>query len=142
MVTVRALEPGHLPLLFEIAKKVLSPLWREAEYEYFVKRRDAYNLGLFDGDELLSFVLSLRSGNELDIVAVATAPVVQKKGYAAHLMNWLATDSTVRRIQLEVDCTNEAAVKLYLKSGFQVVGLRKKYYEGKKDAWLMVFKKD
>lgn len=40
-------------------------------------------------------------------------------------------------INLEVSEVNEPAISLYLKYGFEKVGLRKKYYEGKFDAILM-----
>ena len=40
-------------------------------------------------------------------------------------------------INLEVSEINKTAISLYLKYGFEKVGLRKKYYEGKFDAILM-----
>ena len=40
-------------------------------------------------------------------------------------------------INLEVSEINKPAISLYLKYGFEKVGLRKKYYEGKFDAILM-----
>ena len=40
-------------------------------------------------------------------------------------------------ISLEVNEINEPAINLYKKAGFEIVGKRKKYYDGKNDAIIM-----
>lgn len=62
------------------------------------------------------------------------------KGYSKVLLEKLIEISkkTTREIfTLEVSEKNIIAIKLYKKYGFEKVGLRKKYYEGKYDAILM-----
>lgn len=43
---------------------------------------------------------------------------------------------------LEVACTNTAAISLYKKVGFRTVGHRKRYYPNGDDAWLMTWSID
>ena len=43
-------------------------------------------------------------------------------------------------ISLEVNEENDAAINLYKKAGFEEVGIRKKYYNGKNNAIIMTKK--
>ena len=40
-------------------------------------------------------------------------------------------------LTLEVNTKNEIAQDMYLKYGFRNLGIRKKYYDGKEDAYIM-----
>lgn len=140
-VFFRNLNPQDLESVFRIAQGALVPVWSPKDYDYFLSRKDSLNVGLFCDEQLASFILTLKTQDELDIIAIATATGFQKKGLATQLVNQVREESKVGRITLEVDQSNESAVKLYLKCGFQIKGLRKKYYEGKRDAWLMVWER-
>ena len=68
----------------------------------------------------------------------------RKKGVAQDLLeqslNFLAVDNHVQRILLEVRVSNQAAIKLYQKLGFEQIDLRKSYYKDGESA--LVFSKD
>jgi ribosomal-protein-alanine N-acetyltransferase len=81
--------------------------------------------------------LTLLTGTEVDVVSIATRKDAQGKRWARNLLQNVLSLPGIEQAFLEVDPTNEPAVRLYLGTGFQVQGIRKKYYEGKKDAWLM-----
>ncbi len=51
-----------------------------------------------------------------------------------HMMSDLTTDTKI--ITLEVNVTNEAAINLYKKFGFEIVNIRKNYYDNE-DGYLM-----
>jgi len=135
------LSSHHGKDIYQMASEVLVPVWSEKDYLYFLERTDYYNVGLFLSGQLSCGFLSLKLENELDVVAIVCRKEHQKRGLATKLMNHVMLQSDWSRIRLEVDLTNEAAVKLYLKCGFQVVGTRKRYYEGKRDAWLMTWER-
>lgn len=46
-------------------------------------------------------------------------------------------DLNVKELTLEVDVTNEYAIRLYKKFGFKNLGIRKKYYNNSRDAYIM-----
>jgi len=138
----RLLGSADLTSLVEIAQESLVPVWSAKDYEYFLTHPQAFNWGLFsDNHELLCFILSLRTHQEVDIASIACRKSYRRKGLAAYLLSHFLNESQREQAFLEVDLTNEAAVKLYLSHGFQVVGRRKKYYEGKRDAWIMSWAK-
>lgn len=55
----------------------------------------------------------------------------------SNLIEMAKAENGITSITLEVNCNNLPAKKLYEKSGFEVVGLRKKYYNNTDDAIIM-----
>lgn len=49
----------------------------------------------------------------------------------------LCTDFNMKTFTLEVDVFNEPAINLYKKFGFKNLGIRKKYYNNSRDAYIM-----
>jgi ribosomal-protein-alanine N-acetyltransferase len=121
----------------EVASGNIVPAWSQNDYEHFLASPSAVCVGAFSCGEMKAFFLGLLSGEDLDVVAIATDKKEQGKGIASKLLEEVLKSPGILRATLEVDPGNEPAVKLYLSKGFSVVGLRKKYYEGKRDAWLM-----
>ena len=80
--------------------------------------------------------------DEMHILKVAVAPARRKEGIATRLLErcfaWSAEQGAVSA-HLEVRPSNVAAVELYRKLGFEVVGRRPKYYaDTREDALLMM----
>lgn len=136
---IRSIYSSEVDAVFNIAHQDLVPRWAREDYGYFLSQSAGFCLGVFIEKELAAFFLSLMSQKEMDVVAIACASTQRRKGLAFQLLTEALRRSQAERATLEVDPTNEAAVKLYLKAGFLVKGLRKKYYEGKNDAWTMVW---
>ena len=93
-----------------------------------------------EDDDIIGF-----AGIWITPVSVELNNIVVRKdkrgnGYSKILLEkLLEISSKLEReyINLEVSEINKPAISLYLKYGFEKVGLRKKYYEGKFDAILM-----
>jgi len=134
---IRKLTGEDLEKIYSIAQEVLKPLWSKKEYEYFLSQPSSFCWGVDDSEGLACFILTLLTGTEVDLVSIATRKDAQGKRWARNLLQNVLSLPGIEQAFLEVDPTNEPAVRLYLGTGFQVQGIRKKYYEGKKDAWLM-----
>lgn len=77
---------------------------------------------------------------EAQITNIAVSPSFRQKGVASALMDKVienCKDTDVYSITLEVRVSNNAAISMYEKYGFERVGLRPKYYDNKEDALLM-----
>lgn len=89
---------------------------------------------------LTGFVNVWRVGDEVEVLYVATAPARRRTGVASRLMGHViarcAREGTTR-VLLEVRPSNDAAIALYRRFDFEVVGLRKGYYDDGEDALLM-----
>lgn len=78
--------------------------------------------------------------DEGQITNIAVHPKFRKKGIASALMDKMVEKCSVTDVYsltLEVRKSNQAAISLYEKYGFERVGLRPKYYDNKEDAVLM-----
>lgn len=107
------------------------------DFQFFLNHGSAYNVGLWDGRDLIGFAMGLCVRGELDIIAVAVKESVRRNGHGLRLMcEWL-NDERVESASLEVREENIAAIRMYLKLGFGITGRRKKYYDGDKDALVM-----
>jgi ribosomal-protein-alanine N-acetyltransferase len=78
--------------------------------------------------------------DEAFVQTMAVAPSVQRQGVGAQLLEELLGEATRRRharVLLEVRDDNEPAQQLYLRYGFVRTGVRRGYYPGGRDAWVM-----
>lgn len=86
---------------------------------------------------LVRWVLS----DEMQILDVLVHPAARRKGFGLLLMQTALAEAQVlglRKVHLEVRCDNEAALRLYARLNFEVVGRRAKYYnQSGADAVLM-----
>ena len=78
--------------------------------------------------------------DEAFVQTMAVAPGHQGKGVGALLLEDLLTEAARRRktpVLLEVRADNEIAQRLYARHGFTRTGVRRGYYPGGVDAWVM-----
>jgi ribosomal-protein-alanine N-acetyltransferase len=93
------------------------------------------------GGDLLGYAGVMFSGSEADVQTVAVAPSAQGRGVGALLLRELI-DQAARRgvtsVLLEVRADNDVAIALYRRSGFERIGVRRRYYQpGDVDALVM-----
>lgn len=83
--------------------------------------------GIVSGYSIMSIAAA-----EAHVLNLCVHPEVRRLGYGRRLLNALlfkAQDSAVQRIFLEVRPSNQAAIQLYLSTGFEEVGIRPQYYQ-------------
>jgi len=96
-----------------------------------------YVYGYYDNDELVGFIHISKSYETIDIVNIVVDINKRKMGIGYRLIDYVAhLFSDVNNIMLEVRDSNEAAINLYKKYGFEIINVRKKYY-GNEDAIIM-----
>lgn len=79
-------------------------------------------------------------GEEAEILSIGVAPAARRSGAARALLAAIidrARAVGVRRLFLEVDVGNAAAVALYESFAFERIGKRKRYYRNGGDALVM-----
>lgn len=93
-----------------------------------------------EDDDIIGFAGVWITPDDVELNNIVIRKDKRGNGYSKILLEkLLEISSGVGReiITLEVSEINEPAIFLYQKYGFEKVGLRKKYYEGKYDAILM-----
>ena len=88
-------------------------------------------------NEIVGFIGTRTIFNELEIMNIVTRQDKRNKGIASNLLSYVIRKNIVEKINLEVNEHNINAIKLYRKFGFQDIGIRKNYYDGKDDAIMM-----
>lgn len=136
---VRPLLSAHLESVVAIAKESFPLVWAPKEFLYFLEHPCQLNVGLFSptNGELGAYFLGLLVKGELDIISIATKASHRRQGFAEQLLRAVIQIQSVERAFLEVNANNTSAISLYQKCGFQIQGIRKKYYEQRDDALLM-----
>jgi len=85
------------------------------------------------GDRDVGFALARSTGEEAELLLLATRPSGRKRGIGGALLRAVIDEARGRgadTIHLEVRAGNEA-VQLYVREGFAKVGERRSYYRGK-----------
>ena len=100
-----------------------------------------WSCGYTDG--LLGYAVMMLGAGEAHLLNLSVAAPMQRNGYGARLLEHLigvARGYGARLLFLEVRPSNPAARRLYLRFGFQQLGVRKGYYPartGREDALLL-----
>lgn len=115
--------------------------WSSHDFSALLAQENVFALGvrvkpLIGVSRLAGFVLVRFAADEAEILTIAVAPGDRRRGYGRLLM-----EDVIRRLYrehvaslfLEVDRGNKAAVALYGKLGFQIVGRRAGYYTAQQD---------
>ncbi len=85
-----------------------------------------------EGSELMGFALSRIVADEAELLLLAVRPSAQRGGVGGHLLDHFVSSAIARgarRLHLEVRDGN-GALNLYRRSGFTLVGRRRRYYNG------------
>ncbi|MBO7644824.1 MAG: ribosomal protein S18-alanine N-acetyltransferase [Alphaproteobacteria bacterium] len=85
------------------------------------------------------FIVYRTVADEAEIITIGVNPEMRRQGIAITMITIIEKtikNQGIKKIFLEVASTNKPAKKLYEKTGYKVVGIRPKYYDGV-DAILM-----
>jgi ribosomal-protein-alanine N-acetyltransferase len=135
--------PADIDTVFAIAQTAFTLPWPREELALELTR--PYSalrvLRPSPADEVVGFLNHWRLGDELQIMNVAVLPDYQRRGYASALMR--DAEDAARQLRLgsiflEVRRSNIAAIRLYERHAYGIVGVRQRYYaDNLEDALVM-----
>ena len=138
-----AAKESDLERIIEIEKLSFAHPWPKQSFEeelthdlsrFFVLRDE-------DSDIVVAFLNYWIVKDEVHIMNIATHPDWRRKGLARVMLNNLLKSCIALKVilvTLEVRRTNTPAKKLYESYGFEILGVRPKYYQDNEDAIIMV----
>ena len=116
--------------------------WSEQSFADSLKQEEALFLVAEEEGRGFGYIGIYLSFDEGEITNVSVDGVQRNRGIGNALVEQLkkeAKERKVERIFLEVRVSNEPAIHLYEKQGFEKVGSRKNFYEKpREDAWVMM----
>lgn len=142
-MSVIRLEPRFLSGVAALEKAVFKSPWSEKSLELLCSE-SAFGFAALEGDAVIAYGGMLTVLDEGQITNIATHPDCRRQGLAARVLCALLDEARARGIAsvtLEVRVSNAAAIALYEKFGFVVVGKRPRFYtQPTEDALIMQLK--
>ncbi len=142
-VTLRELEWTDLTTLAALEQELFADdAWSEQTWWAELAGRPRRDYVVADADGTIVGYAGLDvAGDVADVMTVATAPAHQHKGIGRLLLDELvrrAVGHGCEALLLEVRADNDAARNLYDRNGFEVISVRRRYYQpGDVDALVM-----
>jgi len=140
-VRIRPLELEDLNAIESIEQRAYPTPWSRSMFASELAKPTSICLGAFEGDDLVGYVINSRYVDAWHVMNVAVDPGRQRRGVATALLERLfeLTRNDERRgYTLEVRVSNEGAIRLYERLGFEPRGIRRGYYtDNREDALIM-----
>jgi ribosomal-protein-alanine N-acetyltransferase len=140
-IKIRILELRDLSAIETIEQKAYPTPWSRSMFASELAKPTSICLGAFEGEDLVGYVINSRYVDAWHVMNVAVAPEHQRRGVATALLERLfelTADDERRGYTLEVRVSNEDAIRLYEKLGFDSRGIRRGYYtDNREDAVIM-----
>lgn len=129
---LRALASADLARVVEIERHTFSDPWSPAAFRDALRQPHIRTLGAFDiAGWLAGYAIASVAADEGEILNIAVDPAARRQGLGARLLEGVLADLEavgVRSVYLDVRRSNEAAIRLYQRAGFEVLGVRAGYY--------------
>jgi ribosomal-protein-alanine N-acetyltransferase len=140
-IEIRILELRDLSAIERIEQKAYPTPWSRSMFASELAKPTSICLGAFEGPDLVGYVINSRYVDAWHVMNVAVDPEHQRRGVATALLERLfelTSDDERRGYTLEVRVSNEDAITLYEKLGFESRGIRRGYYtDNREDAVIM-----
>lgn len=132
LMTIRALYEGDLDSVLEVESASFVEPWSRSLFAEEIAQPNRRYLAAFDGNAVCGYGGVMLVGEDAHVVTLAVAPDYRERGVASRLLMALidaAGAGGARHLTLEVRESNQAALELYRKFGFEPAGTRKGYYK-------------
>ena len=141
LVHIRPLRLDDLDAIERIELRAYPTPWSRSMFASELAKPTSICLGAFDGDRLVGYMINARYVDAWHVMNVAIHPSHRRRGIATALIERLfelTRDDERRGYTLEVRVSNEGAIRLYTRLGFDARGVRRGYYtDNREDALIM-----
>ena len=141
-MTITDVGPRQLDAIEAIENACFSLPWTREQLENQMRADNCVFLAALDenGETVMGYIGLMTVLDEGYISNVAVSSRYRRRGVASALITALVerTKDSLAFLTLEVRESNRAAIGLYQKHGFEIVGKRKNYYDRPKEAALLM----
>jgi ribosomal-protein-alanine N-acetyltransferase len=140
---IRRMQQEDVPHVAELERSVYEFPWSAGIF------RDCLLAGytsvvLEQAREVAGYSIMSVAAGEAHLLNICVTESLRGQGIGSELLHYMigrGRDAGAERLYLEVRPSNKSAIRLYRRSGFEVVGVRRGYYrarDGKEDAIVLV----
>ena len=140
---IREMKMEDVPAIAELEKICFSDPWSADSISSELNNRLSYWLVAVVDGNVVGYVGSQSVLDSADMMNIAVAPEYRRMGIAKALVDALVVylqNNHIRFLLLEVRVSNEPAITLYQKLGFEQVGKRPRYYHNPREDALILRK--
>ena len=141
MITIQPMKKEDISMVVTLEENTFSTPWSYEALEGGGVKDNYYFLVAKQENIVVGYVGMYVVLQEGDITNIAVAKEVQGQGIGTKLLKELlevAKKHGTETINLEVRVSNESAISLYKKHGFEIIGRRKNFYtKPEEDGYLM-----
>ena len=133
------LDPAHAGLIAGMHHVCFAEPWHQRAMAELLVLPGVFGW-LAGGDRPQGFVLARAAADEAEILTLMVLPPYRRLGLAQQLLSRVSEHARMQGVLtlfLEVAASNGAALDLYTKVGFALVGRRPRYYANGGDALMM-----
>ena len=135
---IKRLSKNDIKEIFYLENKCFFDAWNEKMLTSELEKENSFFFGKYIENEMVGYILLNTCIDEAEILKICVDDIDRKKGISNELINYaICNINNINYVNLEVRKSNTPAINLYLKTGFEIVGERKKYYKDNEDAVLM-----
>lgn len=144
MITIRAMDEPDLDTVAEIEAETFSTPWSRSAFQRLIADPGPVRAWVALGnqrDAPVGYAVYWFTVDEGELANIAVAPASRGQGVGKALLEHVigvARRDGVSNLFLEVRASNQVAISLYTRYGFERVGLRRRYYnEPSEDALVL-----
>ena len=129
---IRRMTMEDIPQVVQIENACFSQPWSESSFRDSLSREDTIFLVCENADGITGYMGMYISFDEANITNVAVFPECRKQGIGEKIVSQAkqtVQEMAVNTIFLEVRVSNIPAISLYKKMEFEILGIRKNFYE-------------
>jgi ribosomal-protein-alanine N-acetyltransferase len=138
---IRRLQLHDLAAIEAIERRSYPTPWSRSMFASELAKPSSISLGAYDGDRLVGYLIISRYVDAWHVMNVAVDPDYRRRGIGSTMLERLfelTADDERRGYTLEVRVSNDAAIQLYERLGFEAHGVRRGYYtDNHEDALIM-----
>ena len=138
---LRALTACDINNIVLVEQAAHSHPWSRAHFESSLLSSHQC-LALVLDSAIIAYAITSTAADEAELLNITVAPQYQRQGIGQCLLGHISQsfNATIQTLFLEVRASNQPAIQLYHKLGFNEVGQRPQYYpsaNGREDALIM-----
>jgi ribosomal-protein-alanine N-acetyltransferase len=140
---VRPLLSADLNQVMRIEIDVYPFPWTRGNFEDALRAGYTAWATMHGPGSMIAYAVAMLAVDEAHLLNLSVARPFQRQGYGWRMLEWIAQctrDYGARSLLLEVRPSNEPALRLYQRYGFERIGVRPGYYPavgGREDAVVM-----
>lgn len=139
-ISISKMELSDLESLSSNFQTDFDDFWTVRTLESELENENSACFVMKNDSEIVGFACLWISVDDIHITNIAIKKSYRQNGFGGILLEHLidySKSTGKKELTLEVNENNEPAKKLYLKYGFKILGIRKKYYNNKENAIIM-----